>query len=987
MFYPIIYKIVAIGVFNLVAFTYGDKNVDLSVRSSQVSTRDVSFEGFVIQEEDIYAFILKNDYEDDSKCEKRLEEYCKELKEMDPELEKVHTKIKEICGNNDKEKCKEIKEKIIKVIEQFNLGIFLNIKYPLFYEHCDKYLPKCFFFSGINSFNVTFDCNYLRYFCYSQEYKKLKGEIILRAIGNNISNYTDFRKKAKDVCPVLVQQNNNLIIDCLKIERLFLYFNYYASHFCSSLNNSLNDYELQEKCHEKLGKCYFIKNGCKKCDELEELCRKKNITYSPPKEDFSPIELEETLFKKIDLENFYKDARNKGLVFGELKETLDDMLIYLSVTYEGLKEAECRGVLKDNCDFFESLSLEFKKLCQDEKKEKCKDILEVTNRCKKLKKNLYITGFSTEFGDNKESKIIIWENLPTSLNEKECLELTSECYLMRVACNNFIIAACRNAILGCYKRRQDLLFIKLIESQLHKEKYELKSNDEKLKICQKIVMEKCVTLRNTNIRNFLKCLRPKEICDKVEEILLIQSRDLGQALDKVRDSPKEKDCVELKKDCDGIVGNLDSNNEKCATLKKNCEFLRVAEELKSVFLKEKSNALASLENCLKALKEKCDRLSKGEEHPLRISCVFKEETCKRIVSEVSSHCVAFKNNIEKHDIVNRSENGNKTLAEEICMLWVPYCDQLMENCADELKEGNGTVKRVCSQLKVNCKSIIDRLHLEDSLIHKLEGSLSTEEECEKALGKYCAQSKNTTSHIFDSLCKDESDPTKDSTTELCKKLVEEVRNKCPALKNGLEKSEKDLEKKKSRFEKVKQEAEESIKEAKSVLSKVKGEGQDASVSEAEAKAFDATAKALKLYLELKENCKGLQPDCSFTKKCPDSKAVCERIEKLCKGVEPLEVKYHYGEKVTEQCTQVRTTDTWVTSTSLHTTTMTTTPTVTSTLTLTTIRKCKPTRCTTDSSKETQEEEEEDVKPNEAVNIRASAMLKMMLLGAMMMGIL
>ncbi|QSL64027.1 hypothetical protein MERGE_000182 [Pneumocystis wakefieldiae] len=969
MFYPVIYKIIAIGVFNLVAFTYGDKNADLNVKSSQVSTRDVPSKDLVIEEGDIYAFILKNDYEDDSKCKERLEEYCKELKEIDPELEKVHTKIKEICGDNDKEKCKEIKEKIIKVIDEFNSKKYTQMDYFKVYEHCDNIFPKCFFYSGINSTNITDNCNYLRYLCYSQEYEKLKTEIMLKAVGFNNNDYTDFRIKAKEVCPILIQHGNDLIIDCLKIENLFKnYLRNYVNHFCNSLNAVLNDNKLKEKCHERLEKCYFFKDNCDKCDELKESCKKKNITYSPPREDFSPIESEETLLKRIDLENFYKRARNKGLVLGEIKGTLDDMLIYLSVTYEGLKEAECRGVLKENCDFFESLSLEFKELCLDDKKEKCKDILEVTNRSKKLKKNLYITGFSTEFGDNKESKIIIWENLPTSLNEKECLELTSECYLMRVACNNFIIAACRNAILGCYKRRQDLLFIKLIESQLHKEKYELKSNDEKLKICQKIVMEKCVTLRNTNIRNFLKCLRPKEICDKVEEILLIQSRDLGQALDKVRDSPKEKDCVELKKDCDGIVGNLDSNNEKCATLKKNCEFLRVAEELKSVFLKEKSNALASLENCLKALKEKCDRLSKGEEHPLRISCVFKEETCKRIVSEVSSHCVAFKNNIEKHDIVNRSENGNKTLAEEICMLWVPYCDQLMENCADELKEGNGTVKRVCSQLKVNCKSIIDRLHLEDSLIHELEGSLSTEEECEKALGKYY-----------------ESDLTKDSTTELCKKLVEEVRNKCFALKNGLEKSEKDLEKKKSRFEKVKQEAEESIKEAKSVLSKVKGEGQDASVSEAEAKAFDATAKALKLYLELKENCKGLQPDCSFTKKCPDSKAVCERIEKLCKGVEPLEVKYHYGEKVTEQCTQVRTTDTWVTSTSLHTTTMTTTPTVTSTLTLTTIRKCKPTKCTTGSSKETQEEE--NVKLNEGVSIRASAMLKMMLLGVMMMGIL
>ncbi|KTW29908.1 hypothetical protein T552_01112 [Pneumocystis carinii B80] len=156
------------------------------------------------------------------------------------------------------------------------------------------------------------------------------------------------------------------------------------------------------------------------------------------------------------------------------------------------------------------------------------------------------------------------------------------------------------------------------------------------------------------------------------------------------------------------------------------------------------------------------------------------------------------------------------------------------------------------------------------------------------------------------------------------------------------------------------------------------------VSEAEVKAFDATTIALELYLELKEECKALQLDCGFKEECPDTKQACENIDTLCK-LEPLEIKPHHtekitatmtetktiekttektstttititkpvgGGKVTEQCTLVRTTDIWVTSTSLHTSTVTSTPTVTSTVTLTSMRKCKPTKCTTDSSEET-----------------------------------
>ncbi|QSL65722.1 hypothetical protein MERGE_003036, partial [Pneumocystis wakefieldiae] len=67
MFYPIINRIIAIGVFNLVAFTYGDKNADSSAGSSQISTTDASFKDLITGEEYIYAFILK-DNKDQGKC-------------------------------------------------------------------------------------------------------------------------------------------------------------------------------------------------------------------------------------------------------------------------------------------------------------------------------------------------------------------------------------------------------------------------------------------------------------------------------------------------------------------------------------------------------------------------------------------------------------------------------------------------------------------------------------------------------------------------------------------------------------------------------------------------------------------------------------------------------------------------------------------------------------------------------------------------------
>ncbi|QSL65288.1 hypothetical protein MERGE_002597, partial [Pneumocystis wakefieldiae] len=84
MFYPVIYKIIAIGVFNLVAFTYGNKDVDLIAGISQVSSMGALFENIGISQQDIYAFIFK-DYEED-KCKKILGKICNELKKIAPSL-------------------------------------------------------------------------------------------------------------------------------------------------------------------------------------------------------------------------------------------------------------------------------------------------------------------------------------------------------------------------------------------------------------------------------------------------------------------------------------------------------------------------------------------------------------------------------------------------------------------------------------------------------------------------------------------------------------------------------------------------------------------------------------------------------------------------------------------------------------------------------------------------------------------------------------
>nr|AAD15832.1 variant 1 major surface glycoprotein [Pneumocystis carinii] len=396
-----------------------------------------------------------------------------------------------------------------------------------------------------------------------------------------------------------------------------------------------------------------------------------------------------TLLEMIDLENLYKEGRSKGLILGALERTLDDMLPFVSEYYSY---------------YYRKQISEFKELCEKNNKEKkCKDISDITDRCRKLKKELYVDGTSTEFEDKSES--LSYDELSTSFTENECLEVMSEFFFIRRSCKLNMDNEYRNLIIACHKKKQDQLFIKLVGRQLY-ELNKLESNDEKFNKCQRIVLEKCSTLNNNNIEIFLRCLRPKDICLRFEKIISSQLKDLKQVLSAVGDSPKEKDCIKLKEACEGILKDLGLNDERCVKLIERCEYFKVRKELKYAFLKKESDALADNEKCMKALKDKCDKLSKGEENLYRVSCVSQKETCEFMVSEAKNHCDILKKNMEEHKILDKTKDSNQTLVKELCATWGLYCRQLMENCPDTLKKGSNShdEKGVCLQLKDNCKS-------------------------------------------------------------------------------------------------------------------------------------------------------------------------------------------------------------------------------------------------------------------------------------------
>ncbi|KTW25471.1 hypothetical protein T552_03729 [Pneumocystis carinii B80] len=1035
-----------------------------------------------IDEKHLLAFIVKDKYKEEQKCKEELEKYCKELKEADKNLENVDDKVKGLCDDTKRdEKCKDVKKKVedeLKDFEEELQKVLNNIKD----ENCEKYEEKCILLEETDYDVIKDNCVNLREGCYKLKREKVAEELLLRALGKDVKN-GECEKKMKDVCPVLSRESDELMSFCLNPTKTCEDLKKKLDTVCGPLKEKLKDNELEGKCHERLEKCHFYKEACddSKCDEDKKQCEEKGITYKAPESDSSPVKPKPSLLRSIGLDDVYKNAEKHGIIIGKAgvdlprksgTKFLQDLLLVLSRDEDNKEpEKKCEKAL-GKCDASKYLNTDLKELCdQNNKQEKCKKILDVKERCTKLKLNLHVKGLSTKFKEDEKSDLLSWVKLPTFFIKGECAELESECFYLENACkDNEIGEACQNLRSACYKKGQDRMLNKFFQKEL-RGKLGLVRYRSDPKDCKKYVVGNCTKLDKKYLP---RCLYPKELCYGLSNDIFLQSKELSLLLDDQRDFPFEKDCVELKEKCDELGSDSLLNLEKCITLKRRCEYFKVTERFRKVFLERKDHSLYDEQNCTKALHEKCEALFRKRRNPFEFSCALPEETCSYMVYHTKDECSNLRDNIKNGGIVGKigGANGNETALEELCTTWGRHCHQLVENCPEQLKKEGDNKDHNCDKLEEKCSETFEKLKLEKELTHLLKGSLKSEDECKKTLGERCTElEKKGTFKILLSDCKE------DKKQNVCIKLVKKVQERCPTLKTDLEKAKKELKDKKDEYDDVKQAAKESTEKAKLLLSKpreaVTPSGQNSSaseqvlqpvqpesgsssspaeppvqplpppstgrtsgtpstgttdsaklgpvkrayvdggVSEAEVEAFDNTAIAMELYLELKEECKALKLDCDFTEECPGSKEVCGKIDDLCK-LEALKVSAHHtetitnkvtetqtiekaaetvtetvgGGKVTEQCTLVRTTDIWVTSTSLHTSTVTSTPTVTSTVTLTSMRKCKPTKCTTDSSKETQKGgDEEEVKPNDGMKIRVPDMIKIILLGVIVMGMM
>ncbi|KAG5518016.1 hypothetical protein PMAC_003200 [Pneumocystis sp. 'macacae'] len=961
-------------------------------------------------EEYLFALIVKKDYNDDTKCKNGLEGYCKNLEDSKLDPKEIHGKLGDLCGNkkqnekctklktNVQEKCTSLKNELGKILK--NGGSTLTDK------ECKENEQKCLFLEAACETELKDKCIELRIGCYQKKREEVADEALMRALNGDLKEEGLCKAKIKNVCLKLGHESDELLKKCTDTDKTCTSLLKTAQDKCNSLKEEVEkaikpDNDLQKNGHSLLEKCHFYGENCEnkesKCNELKEKCKEKEIVYVPPGSHFDPTRPEPTLAEKIGLGQLYEEAAADGVVISKpLELDISDLLVFLSEKTP-FDENQCKKVFKNKCNTFKHLAGNLKELCDNSTKyeDECKEFKKEFDR----KKRTLTAKFN---GEQFKNIIMAWSELPKVFNEYDCTVLQSECFYYE---GQSFEKQCKNVRAACYKRGRNALANEALQKKLRG--WFGNQVGEFSEEFYKKLLKACLDLKNESKELFALCMQPIETSIVLLTDLHVKTTILHDHLNMKRDLPTKEDCRELLKKCEDLRPDSEEIEWPCRTLKHHCAQLSVAEQLEEKLLAEKVGDLDNFDSCVENLRGQCNTWSRRWRTGFSLACVTPNVTCRYVAGSVTSKCKTLKNHIEVKGIIGKA--GKENEMEDTCEFWEPYCNKYMSSCKDLKSTGK---EDGCEKLKEKCKPYREQRDREDVLMSEFKGHLDTKDNCKTNLNKYCTEWDKAKNETLKGFCSStDAAKKKDNAIdrdELCKKLVERVQGRCEGLQKRLEDAKKELEEQKTKYEGAKIKAGEAIKTANLVLLGVRATDEKAAsgtkdakqfklmrrdtkveVTENELRAFDLTAQAFSLYLELKEKCYNLKDECKFKKECK-SEDLCKKIDGICLKLEPLDVKHETkivtnitttitetvgpeGKTIEELCKSIKTTDTWITRTSTHTSTSTSTSTFTSTVTLTSTRRCKPTKCTTG-------DEAGDVHPSGGLKMAGWSVMRGVLLG-------
>ncbi|KTW27981.1 uncharacterized protein T551_02948, partial [Pneumocystis jirovecii RU7] len=606
-----------------------DPSLDLSL--------DLSLDS--IGEEKIMSLILGKKAID-NKCKTELEKYCGSLENSGLVPENVHPALKEFCGNVE-QKCIDLKDKINTTSNNiwdslYNIVTSISNKnFHLEKAHCNYAHVQCMFFQEFSSFSSI--CDQIAEQCHHQINEDLAYEALLRTLPKNVESQVACEEKIKESCFKLNKESYYLLWSCFQKE-----------YTCENL--------------------LIKKNNCKSL--------KKDIENTF--QEFPP-----TLQEEIGFYRLHDEAAAHGVLIIKPISTGFNRFILLAYHIKNTARNRTKRCIKylENCAFG-YLTEELENLCNTTNHDEvCEKIdREVQEECDSFKLALQKKGL---MGKNVKSQFYTLNKLSKIIYEESYTTLISKCAYIQSHCGVDFTDACGILRIAYYRAQFYKLAKEVLEGGLFGLFHNLDSDGTK-KCIDKLV-EKCKVVRNNSINLLSMCLKPKETCEALAEDVERKSYRLRHALDKTRDYPREKDCLVLEKQCEDLTKDFEELNGPCATLKRNCAHLRNTKEVKDSLLSKNTDILANIDNCTTYLNVKCPRWFRREINPFNLTCVAHHKSCVIMIEEVQNHCLAFKENMESHDVIKKSEDNEK---DNICFLWGGYCDMLVENCPDKLKQGN-----------------------------------------------------------------------------------------------------------------------------------------------------------------------------------------------------------------------------------------------------------------------------------------------------------
>ncbi|KAG5519977.1 hypothetical protein PMAC_000254 [Pneumocystis sp. 'macacae'] len=531
--------------------------------------------------------------------------------------------------------------------------------------------------------------------------------------------------------------------------------------------------------------------------------------------------------------------------------------------------------------------------------------------------------------DNKDSIVLEWIKQSTKLDERLCINLESKCFYLEKPCSKINIRmsnACTNLKSACLKtrlfRKNYRLFQALLRGKLHNlaEVNILKTcTDELLKLCNKKI-----NIQNPILISF--CLRPWDACRSFANDIERQSRELRIDLDWKRDFPNEENCKKLQEKCETLGQDSRMNELPCYTLKERCDHLKNAKELEEILLEKRVEKLSDLDVCIKKVSEICNNMSKRKRMGFLLSCIHLNTTCQMITRDVKFKCITLGKNMGFMKALEKTKDMDVDKGPE-CDLWEPYCDKYMSNC-EKLMQDNGNDGK-CKELKKNCKSYRELQDKENAIMYKLQGSLNDKDKCQQALDEYCLDCTEMNNDAFKNLCTDNTDAKNDTArSELCKKLVKRIKERCIKLSMKLKSMIREIQKSVDTVKKLNEISGKALKSAKFTLNKqkayidlrnttsilfynanitreinietdmiqenlsgyLKQKKTEFNITDKELEAFDMAAEALEAYTEVKVKCKNLLLECGFKEDCSEYRDSCKKIEETCSQLKPLKFK-------------------------------------------------------------------------------------------------